>query len=336
MPASASLLTIANAGWMDPRTLNVGALACSWAVDAPGDLSCETTRAAIRRTGISDLKGKWVRYEHAYAGRWAGVLTDTRPNTDGTTSLAASSLHWHLSAKRTSRTYQTGHSAAGVIAQRVLRDVATETTVWIGDIQADEDGALFAADTRGDDLIDVYDRLADQANQEYDLTVDDAGLITIEWRKRIGSDKTARVLLREGAEIGDVEVTESLATVVNDMLGVSDASDWPDAASAVAEDADSIASYGRRQATTTYQGADAQSLEAYAAADVAILAQPVRAFRAVMLARHPLVAEIRHGDIVRVWLKGANYAGTLRVTNRALDVDSGQLTIAGELGVDVA
>lgn len=328
-------LTIANPGWGAPMLVQAAGLRCSWDTGAPGALSCEMPADVLQRVGWRDPKGAWVVCETGLAGRWAGVITDRRPNPDGTISLAATSLHTLLAAKRTARNYTTGHAPAGAIAQRLLRDAATETTIWIDTIAADEDGALYAFDSRGDDLLRSLDQLANESGQEYDVTLGDDRKITLEWRVRLGSDKTGSVLLREGAELADVEVSESTANIVNDMLGVSDADEWPDAASAVAEDVDSITTYGRRQATKTYLGADPYSLEAFAAADVAVLALPVRAFRGTLAASHPVVAQIRHGDVIRVWLNGAGCADTLRVTNRALDAEMGQLVLAGELGVTV-
>lgn len=329
-------LAIFNAGFHDGAIVQAANLALSWDVAAPGALAANVPPDVLRRVGFADPKGKWVVCETGLAGRWAGIFTDRRANTDGTMSLSARSLHELLAAKRTARNYTTGHAPAGEIAQRLLRDAATETTIWIDTIEADEDGSLYAFDSRGDDLLSALDSLASESGQEYDVTLGDDWKVTFAWRKRIGQDKSGQVLLREGAELADVEVSESLSTIVNDMLGVSDASEWPDAASAVAEDPDSIATYGRRQATKRYLGADPQSLEALASSDVAVLAQPVQAFRGTLAADHPVVADIRHGDIVRVWLGTAGYQGTLRVTNRALDVDAGQLVLAGELGVDVA
>jgi hypothetical protein len=285
---------------------------------------------------MTDLKGRWVTFHHETQGRWAGVLTDTRANADGSISLTATSLHWLLSAKRTPRTGTTGNAPAGAVAQRVLRDVATETAIWLDTIVAEEDGGWLAYDTRGADLLDVLDRLAEDSGQEYDVTLADDGTIGFEWRSRLGVDKTGSVLLREGAEIGDVEATESIATIVNDVLAVADVGEWETAPGTVVEDPDSVTAYGRRQASERYLAADADSLEAIATAHVATLAQPVRSCRAALSARHPIGADIRQGDIVRVWLTGAAAADTFRIENRALDLDAGTVLLAGELGVDVA
>lgn len=330
---TATTVRLSRPGWGNPADLQAAQLACDWDVAGAGSCSFVTSREALHAIGITDAKGAWCIYEHPSQGRWSGVITDQRANTDASLSLTATSLHWLLSAKRTARKEHTGHLPAGALAQIAIRDTAVDTTLWLDTIEADEDGALFSQDWRGDDLVDVLDRLASTTGQEWDVTVADDGAITFLWRVRLGRDRTGTVLLREGIELADVEVTESIATIVNDMLGASDSDEWPDAASAVAEDPDSISAYGRRQDTQTYLGADPESLEAYAAADVAVLAQPVRAFRGTIPASHPVANEVRHGDIVGVWLRAANYAGTLRVTNRAVDIDAGTIALAGELGV---
>lgn len=332
---AAGYAILARPGWTSPLELRGAGIACGWDVAGPSPFSMTTTRAHLKAVGLRDPKGWWLRYDHPTQGRWAGVIEDVQSRADGSVAIGAISLHKLLAGKRTARNYTTGHAPAGVIAQRALRDAATETTVWIDSVAADEDGALLSQDWRGADLVDVLDGLANSSGQEWDVTLEDDWSISWEWRVRLGLDRTGTVLLREGCELADVEVTESIATIVNDRLAVSDADEWPDAASAVAEDPDSIAAYGRQQDTAAYLGADAASLEAYALTDLATLAQPVRAMTATMAATHPLANEVRHGDIVRVWLKTGDFSGTCRITTRAVDVDLGTIALAGELDVDV-
>lgn len=332
MATSADVITLSRVNWSDPRQVRVSGVACDWSINAPGALHCALPVSAAQLTTFGDdLKGLWLVYDHATAGRWAGVVVDNQANGDGTMSLNATSMHWLLAKKRVSRRFKTGNAPPGALALRIVRDVANERVVWITDIQADEDGELVSYEFRGDDAGQAIATISYDSHQSYTVTVTDDGLLAFEWRVDLGSDKTGSVLLRENCELANVVVTESIDSVVNDIRAVSDERDWLTSVSSTQADPNSIDLYGRRQETRAYIGADSSSLAARARTDLLRDALPVRTVTADMAASHPMAAEVREGDYVLIWCEGANCVCKWRITNRALDNGWGTIHLAGDM-----
>jgi hypothetical protein len=325
-----STLTVARRGWADKREVRGANVQASWTVSRPGRLSATLSARDAWLMGIDDYLGRWVRWDHPLMGPWGGEIEDQPVNLGGgLIELSCTGFAAILKRYRTKKHYRAVSSPAGSLVLRAFADLAIKTP--FDTIGADTDGDPIAHTWRGDLLSSVVDRLAKASAHQYDATLADDWTIDFEFRRRTGSDKTGSVCLIEGYHIADGAITPSVSQLTNDILAVSGIRNWDKAPSTVAQAPNSIVTYGRRQAVQRYSGfTTARALESRAKVDLAALDDPVIPVTIRLSDREPQLSEIRQGDTIRVVSSSANAEYIVDITGRAVDADSGVVSLVGD------
>lgn len=330
MTGGSAHLILERPGQSDRRILPAGEIACSWAVGEAGSLSARVPWDAFLNADIDDPLGWWVRYEHATAGAWGGVITDLAYDlTDGTIEIGATDFAALTMGRRTARNYQAVTAPAGSLALRAIADVNRDDPSWLASWEADEDGPMVRIDWRGDELYDVLRRLADASGQEWLIDADR----NFQWRSRIGQYRDGTLLTHPHTIVGG-SLDRSLEPVINDLLGVAGNKSYRKAASRSVENEESIRRYGRRQGTRVYpQLRSFASLDTRARRDVAVLGTPPSVVTLQVVDLNDVWAELREGDVVWLLLPFANERRRMRILARSLDAEAGTMEIAGPLEV---
>lgn len=326
-----STLIVANERWADARMVPVTNIAASWAVSQVGILSAMLSCRQALLTGIGELKGRWVRWDHHTMGTWVGVCLDDPADLDaGTIELSCESMHRQLKKRRTGFDEAPEPAPVGTLALRAIASANVDRDIWIDRFRADEDGPWITRSWRGDDLFDVIDALAQESGYEYDVFLADDGLLEFDFRRQIGGDYRQTILVAEGYDIAGGQVQPSIADLVNDRLAVSSDEQWADSSRTIVEHPVSRDTYGRMQDTEQYDYATHPSaLRTRAEQDLATLALPAISITIRIPDRRPVLKRIRHGDTIRLWIASKNRQYDFRVTSRAINVDDGMVTLAG-------
>ena len=327
---SGHLVTIANPGWRQARTVPVGNLAVSWLVSRPGRLSCRLPRADAHRLPFSNLKGRWIGVDLGMIGRWWGIVEDDPGEIEGgTVELSAASMGVLLDKRIVPRTYRQVSGSPGGLIGRAITDSARSDPLWIRRLNIDEDGAPVVTEWRGDKLSRVVSSLANNAGGAWLCEPDNDDVLTFTYRSHF-LDRRNRVLLIEGREIVAGSVRPTISTIVNDLTGVANDRQWERAGQSRQEDASSILEWGRSQDTLRYPGHTRESsLEFVTRADLARRSQPTAAVAADIPARHPILAHVRQGETVRLWSASTNAVYDLDIYGRAYQPNRGVVTITG-------
>lgn len=326
-----SLLTIADRGWSNKKELRVANVTASWRINAPGKLSATLSTREAWLLGISDFKGKFIRWDHPTLGPWGGVVLETQVSMGrGTLELSAESFVTNMRKKRTRKSYKQVSAPAGSIVFRAFADVAVNNLHY-DSIGIDTDGDPISYQWRGDDLFTLVSSVARTSGKSFDVTLADDWSINFQFRNQTGTNRAYNVLLVEGYQIPDGTLTASLVPAFNDILAVSaDANDWSKAPSAVALLGSSIQTYGHMQDTRKYYGLSSkQALYTQAKVDLLTIGTPVKPITLRLSDREPQLADFIQGDTIRVWSADANERYLVTIAGRAVDADSGTVTLVG-------
>lgn len=327
-----STIQVCDPGWGNPRALSVAHTSASWGVNTVGVLSAMAPCRQINLSGIDELKGKWIRWDHQTMGPWVGVCTsDPADLGAGTVELSCLSIVSLLKKRITGFRADPIPAPAGSHVYRLFADGNWDRDIPF-EIAADEDGPPLVMEWRGDEVFDVMDNLASSAGYEYNVTVSDSdhGRMTLAFRKNVGRDMRGSVLLHEGRDTIDGRVEPDITDLVNNILAVSSDDQWSAVDRTVVRDTDSVDTYGELQERREYDYAvRSSSLRTRAQQDLATSAQPVIAVTLRLRDRHPRLADIRDGDTIRFGCASKNRYYEFRVTSRSVDVNDGTALLGG-------
>ena len=330
--AGAYSLVIADRGWSDRRELRVASVGASWRLNAPGILSATMAADTAWLLDVADFNGLWVRWDHSMMGPWGGRVTDTRVNFDtGTVELSCESFLTTLKNRRTRKSERTVNASPGSLVYRAFGDVSSNDLPF-DSILCDTGGSPVTMQWRADDLYGVVTRLASTNGYQFDATLDpDEWTVDFQFRRQVGRDMTGSVILIEGYQIAGGTSVRSSASLVNDILAVDGDAAWDDVVTIPVVDPDSIQTYGRRQDTVRYYGLSTrESLYSRAKLDLETATDPVTPVSFKLSDREPQLADIRCGDTIRVLSASANAEWIVSITGRAVDADTGVVTLVGD------
>lgn len=331
------LLTVANPGYARQRTAVCAELAASWEVSKPGILSAKLpwkqAQTLAGQIGRTTLLGAWVAWRSPQLGAWGGIVRRLPSDVgEGLVELSADSFHVLLKGVVTRRDYTTATGSAGELAINAIADAATDRQLWLDSWAADNTGPTKRIDRRGDDLYDVIDGLATDSGYEWDVTLADDWTINFEFRKRIGQDRTGRVLYADGYNVVPAgNVSPSIEELANEIRAVPGDQRWESAPGVLVTDADSVRTYGRRSETRRYLGlSDIASLETQARLDLVTASVPAIPIAITVTIRDRQLPNVRIGDTVRYWSARQDARYALRIVSIAYEARDGSVKLAGD------
>lgn len=321
------VITVSTAG-LNPRRVAVSELICGWSLD-PGEvfLSCAATRDESFAAGISDWRGKYVRYESP-VGSWGGIVWDaSRVLGSHTVEITAKGFAALAIGRRTT---------AGIVDAMVPGDLAihaivncdTDEPIGWSSWTADLDGDALGWEFRNEDLFDALNTIAQTGGMEWRVDEDRAFAM----RARFG-DVTHSVMLVEGKHVGLGRWDETLSNVVNDLQGIGDDGSFGNAARATASDTESILELGRRfQSTQRYPGlTQPTSIEPRVKADLERLKRGVSPLLLNVNDLGGFWSEFVEGDRILVYLASANAVLDVRVRSRIYTPADRSLEVLGDV-----
>jgi hypothetical protein len=324
-------VTIAGAGGIDPIRLPALAPTASWAVRPPGTFAAELRPAdALDAFGTIDLRGRWLTWDHPTAGRWSGVITQAHwSKGQGAVSLGARDFSFLLAKKRTAKEYDLTPAPSGSHVYRVVADASRVHALWLTELAIEALGAPVPLAARGQMVLDVLDGLARDGDAEWRVTP----ARVLEWRARLGVDRTADVALVEDRHIIDVDWTADLEAVTNDLLVIPSNADYQRTEAVAVEYAERIATLGTRMQDTlvvTDRISEA-GLRPQAEAALRRLAYQGEVLTLILTDADGCFGWFAEGDTVTVLLPTINRRLAFRVMVRSIDVGTGRMTVTGDV-----
>lgn len=353
-------LIIADRGGGNPRRLIGADLACSWAVSNAGTLSCRVPTSDVTRAGLGfDLRGKFVAYEHPTAGKWGGTVTAS-PRRDGILEVAAQGFALNLRKRVISGTWS---GPPGNILQQAFAQANNggPTYVTLGTI--DGSGAAMEGAYAFDDFYEsVLPSIT--ADVGFEWHVSPTGILT--FGQRIGVDLQSTVRLEQGREILNEYSVDDMYALTNRIIaggtgsktttipgdgggkgrgknkgkkkrkkksgsGATTSTAYYPLNNIARADAASVARFGALEEYINFGvvGDDvglanrAQQYLAERSGDFSC------AFELTIADINGAFSKLREGNTISVAFGLSGVSGIMRIMDRALDLNSNTLTIAG-------
>jgi hypothetical protein len=325
------ILTIADRGGGNARLIPHGGAIVSWVTNEPGSFSAYIPADVARSYGLigGNAAGTiWIRYQYPDLPDWGGVATVPQW-ADGFYELGAEQFHVLLRRRRVNRLYGQQSATAGALAQRALRDAWADDAIMLTEVQADEWGDPVAYEWRGGDLEeDIFRELAEASGQEWTVDADRR----LDWRVRLGTDKTGTVMLYQPHEITSCRYATDLWTTANEVMGIAADSRYERSAHAIQSHTTSIRTLGRYQVTNRYPGVvNRGTIVPKVRRDLEQTAWPAEVMVLTVANVGRCWSRYHVGDSISVTLPEAGVVRRVRIGARSVDIDAGLET----LGVEV-
>jgi hypothetical protein len=303
----------------------------SWVLSGAGAFSAVIPGDFARWFGFQGANSAgayWLRYEHQCLPDWGGVVTVPQWS-ENDLELGSESFHALMRKRRVPRVYGQQSSTPGALAQRAFHDVQADDYMFIRQFEADEYGDPVEWQWRGGDLHDdILRNLASSTGQEWTVDADR----NAEWRVRLGTDKTASVMLYAPHEIVGWRYSADLWTVTNDLEGVASDARFERSVNVIREKTTSVKTIGRYQESRRYERVvQGGTLVRKVWADLHREAWPAETMDLTTINVGKSWERYHVGDSVGVTLPAANVVKRCRVLARSIDVD----TQTESLGLDV-
>lgn len=329
MPATAvAQIELSRPGWVAPRLVDAANVSVFYGMNQPGRLSAFFP-AGTRFPHGGDPKGLWWFYRHPIHGPTGGVVEDAPTDAgQGTVELAGRDFAGTLAYRLTPHGYRQRAATAGELVTRMLSDSAADAPVpW--EVVADEEPPYVDFEWRDETVLEAITSLAQATGQDWRVTVSHRRAITFEWRKRMGRDRRAKVLLCDGYGVGG-RVDDSTVGLVNAIRAAANDRRWQDATRTTVEDAASVERYGRRRAARFYADVGTKpTLEPKARADLAASSRAAITADLTMAHTDPRGLLIREGDVFRYQSRAQGKRLDVRAMGREVNTASGLVRIVG-------
>lgn len=326
-----STIMLSDPSFFGEREVQVGNLSLGWKANGAARASCHLPARDAHLLGFRNLLNRWM-WTNDRVGPWAGYLQDlSSESSDGTIELSFVDMADQLAQMTTPRTYQMLSSSAGGVISRAIRDGGLETGAWLSNFVIDEAGPAIKVEWRGDSVLSVLSSTANRASGMWGVSVDPGRNFTFTYLSQ-PIDRRDKILLIEGREVVSGSIRPSISQLVNDIVGIANDRNWQAAASARAWDEDSKVKYGARRQTRRYEGLTKRSsLDTAVRADLEISAVPSGPVSLQIVSSHPIVRELRHSQLVRLWSWTQNRRYDLTITGLAHETGRGVVTVVGRV-----
>jgi hypothetical protein len=310
--------------------LSANGVDANWVVQGRSGLSVElTTGDLLIAFGTTDIRGKWITWEHPTLPAWAGEISEAAPDgASGTTEIGAQDYSALLSARRIAKVYTVRGGPAGAMVRRVLDDHGREAGgyTWVTPYIIEEAGDPITVQLRGIKVDEAIRTISERSGHEW--WVDD--LRRLWWLLRRGRDRTGTMQLVENRHVLNPRPTFSLPPVVNDLLGVPADATYARTRALVRDDDASIRQLGRRQDQLTYDGYVTEaSLRPLVERDLKRLTGRGRAITFDLVNVDGCFTWFEPGDSIYVLYPSINWRMRIRVMVLSYSSASGLLTVSG-------
>lgn len=320
-------------GGRDYRPFNTVSGRFHWEVSNTGTAGVDVATDDLQSylglgRSLANLRGRWLAFDDADAGRWGGIVIDVQPRpNDGLTHLGARSWSDVFAVRTVPKLNRMFSATAGAHILRILTDAQNkDDTLWLTDRQADETGESIALQYRGETIQDLMRRLVSRSGQEWWIDEDRA----FAWRARVGVDRTASRQIVENVHFIDFQPVWSLDPIRNDLFVTPADSRYERARGFTVEDVDSIQDVGRRQDRVAYAGAVTKStILPIAKAALRASKQKGIAYSFTVLNVESCWSWFREGDAIRLIVPSLNMSANVRVMIRTLEADGRFLRCSG-------
>lgn len=315
------MIIISDPGGGHAARVPIVGVQASWSLSNIGTFSGFCRLSDLRAAGWGgDLRGAWLEWSHATAGRWGGVITG-RPVADGIAEIAAEDWGGLLRGQVLDVWSRPQYGSPAGLARMAFAHVAREEPTFLTIGECQETGALSVAVTLGgqDFLGDVLPSLVD-AGLEWSVDADRVLHLGV----RLGQDRSSTVTIDDSREI----ISYQLA---NDTLALTPMQQVQVEAAQQAL----LRDHSQRRARRGWR--DPRILPLRFRLHGAGLASTVAGVTPLTT---PFSAQVRDvagawgrcliGDTVRLVLTGVDFEGVLRIVERSLDTVGRVLSLAGE------
>jgi hypothetical protein len=362
-------VTLSDYGGGNSTTIPVIGAQASWELNAAGTFSAFTTPEAMAEAGRwGPIAGAWVIWSHPTAGQWGGVAIG-KPATHGVTEIAAEGfavLMRGRGVESTPRLDELTGTAGGAI-RRAFGAVFDGVPLFVTRGMWDESGdpAILAVNTR-DLYADVLGSAAGDGDTEWYVDAQRR----LFFGQSLGVDRTASVVLIEDREIVSARLGDDLwAAPASEIVQYEPVAVQATSASILSggrkgrrkRDRQTSHRAGRkdrhkpgrpvrrlrRTVMTSQPGPAAPSLLVEQDTlprnlGLTMLSVPKPAYIQIdtlpleltLVDRNSAFANTQLGDVVRVVIESARFAGQFRVHSRAIDTTQGTMIVAGECLAD--
>lgn len=331
---------VADHGWRNPVYLPVSAPSASWQVSTISRFSAQLSARLAMSIASGDLKGKWLRYDDPLMGPWGGEIK-RNPTTSrgGTMEISADSLHGRMRGILTPILSKTMSGSPGQLAMRLITRSPSRKRLGFDSMTASSGGSVSRLDLRGEDLYTTIEQLAADNDHEFNVTLNSDGTIDWVFQHRIGSDLSGSVILADGWNVTDIQLSGSIDELTNEIVAVSDEAEWAFAQKRRVRDSDSQAAYEPQAETRQYPGSSGPaSLVARAKQDLMVDALPAIPATVMVPGNNPVLRLIREGDTVRLWSANSADRYFFRIISRSIERGGGSpvAKLSGNCTVEVA
>ena len=235
--------------------------------------------------------------------------------------------------RRAPKRADTGMASPGAVLRRAVADRYRASAPIGLDVVTDWVGGAVPAALRGEDLRNLLFGLSRASGWEW--RVDHTGP-TLEFRRRVGTDRSASVALVEGAAVVDYDLGFDLDARFNELAVVPTDAAYARSRSVVVRDDASIARHGLRQQSEVVSGFVSRAgLATAARARLNQLLQQGDTLTLVTRDEGRVWAGFREGDDVLAVLAGANVRVRARVMVRAYDLEADLLSLSCDVTEEV-
>lgn len=257
--------------------------------------------------------GNWLLVENDYLPSWVGIIDTPREWGIRTVTVNAFTPERQLALRRGPLEEKVTGSA-GTIFERIINlvNAAEPTPIAVGDIYrgGSQREETLNPTTFNQDLRRIYSRSAEEYSWRPVVTSKRL-VVYADWQIRLGSN--VDIALEEGQGGGNIEATDAPMIedepIINDVLGYGDGTAWTSKPNAVAQDSDSIAKYGLRQASKEWSGTNLATIATNNNNYLATVKNPVRLFDIQALNVGEVFINLRLGNKMPLKMQSVGFGG---------------------------
>lgn len=331
------------------RRVPVSALSVSWELSGIGQLTCNVQMTDLDLYGIDHrtLLSKWLRYRHPTAGAWGGIV-QTLDADSGTLSIGAESWASALRGVTTQANIAAGSRMIATLMNQIdLTSVDTGIKRGLVDTQITNTTAIdllpeFDFFSEGQDLLEqflpnVMQRWYDEFDwlprlQAAGWNVDPTTRL-FRFDATYGQDLTKIIALRDRQHAVGSGWSADTTDIVNRVLvpGTQKVGETWVNVMLVGHDDASIVRHGQHSALYPIDApGNNPNPRAWAQQRAIGLARQEQSVTFDIVDESDIFAYVREGDLVTAMPSNSRVEGPMVVRSRALNVDSGVMTISGE------
>lgn len=319
---------------------NASAVQAGFAISKSGTLTFKIPMSDAKCTDANLAFNNFVTVESNDIEPWDGYIVTTEE--DGQYMVVtAYSMAQRLGTRRSGNVTFT-NKTAGEIASRILDEANAVVYAGVGAGTIYADGPHYTLTYNYDNLYDRLTELADTAKMEFRVRRQQIGVWELDFVQKLGSDKTASVLLIYGLDIdGDPDYKKDMSTWANYITAFGKSPQSQSAGTSTTDTRPHVT-----YADWTYIGRDGLSQDTIENPDVSDIdtlrrlakeevekrKRPIRTITFTLNRDRLKWGQFQDGDIIAIQLPLYDFKGIavpLRVTGRDVSYDAATMSVTG-------